>query len=98
MHIKSYDGANSYIGFLSKNNACLGYYGFEKSVPKVYIGETNGYTVLHSGNSNISNGVITINGSTITPITSLSGYATEQFVTNKLSSVLDIQIVTTLPT
>lgn len=63
----------------AKNNDLLGYIGIDNNKkPVVNIDEVLHY-ILHSGNSSIKDGVITINGVSITPLTShqsLANYVT----------------------
>lgn len=62
-----------------KNGTLLGYLGVSNDNKAQFNNGTNTYDILHSGNSHIKDGVITINGTTITPITthqSLANYVT----------------------
>lgn len=68
----------AWIRFL-KNGTLLGYLGVSNDNKAQFNNGSNTYDILHSGNSYIQNGVITINGATITPITShqsLANYVT----------------------
>lgn len=68
----------AWIRFL-KNGTLLGYLGVSNDNKAQFNNGSNTYDILHSGNAHIKNGVITINGATITPITShqsLSNYVT----------------------
>mgnify|MGYP006908802230 CR=1 FL=1 len=51
--------------------------------PHVVLKDGTLYTLLHSGNTSISNGTITINGTSITPIP-LSGNTTSTPITGAL--------------
>ena len=63
----------------AKNNSLLGYIGIDNNKkPVANINDTTHF-ILHSGNSYIKNKVITINGASITPLTShqsLANYVT----------------------
>lgn len=63
----------------AKNNTLLGYIGIDNSKKVAANIDGTIHYILHSGNSHIKDGVITINGATITPITShqsLANYVT----------------------
>lgn len=63
----------------AKNNTLLGYIGIDNSKKVAANIDGTVHYILHSGNSHIKDGVITINGATITPITShqsLANYVT----------------------
>ena len=63
----------------AKNNTLLGYIGIENNKKPVTHIDSVTYYLLHSGNSHIQDGIITINGTSITPITShqsLANYVT----------------------
>lgn len=49
LYIKSNIGA-AYIGFKNSSDGFLGYYGFNDTTPTVYIGTSNEYNIIHSGN------------------------------------------------
>lgn len=81
---------NSVINFSNKDGflGAIGFTGLLQTgmpeKPHVVLKDGTLYTLLHSGNTSISNGTITINGTSITPITSLSYYPT------KAETVLDL--------
>lgn len=74
---------NSVINFSNKDGflGAIGFTGLLQTgmpeKPHVVLKDGTLYTLLHSGNTSISNGTITINGTSITPITSLSNYPTK---------------------
>lgn len=74
---------NSVINFSNKDGflGAIGFTGLGQTgmpeKPHVVLKDGTLYTLLHSGNTSISNGTITINGTSITPITSLSDYPTK---------------------
>ena len=66
-----------WIGF--EDSGGISYIGSSQGVPSIYLGTGSNKTILHSGNSYINNGTITINGTSITPLTQhqdLSNYVT----------------------
>lgn len=71
---------NSVINFSNKDGflGAIGFTGIGQigmaEKPHVVLKDGTLYTLLHSGNTSISNGVITINGTSITPLTSIGSY------------------------
>ena len=78
LYIKG-SGTSAYIGFQDKDTKNMGFIGMtgENSLKFCKSNGATSYDILHSGNASINNGTITINGISITPITShqdLSNY------------------------
>lgn len=71
---------NSVINFSNKDGflGAIGFTGLGQTgmteKPHVVLKDGTLYTLLHSGNTSISNGTITINGTSITPLTSIGSY------------------------
>ena len=80
LYIKG-SGTSAYIGFQDKDTKNMGFIGMtgENSLKFCKSNGTTSYDILHSGNTSITNGTITINGISITPLTQhqdLSNYVT----------------------
>ena len=74
------NSSNSVINFSNKDGflGAIGFTGIGQTgmpeKPHVVLKDGTLYTLLHSGNTSISNGTITINGTSITPLTSIGSY------------------------
>jgi riboflavin synthase alpha subunit len=70
-----------YSGFIKfdDGHTVMGYLGFSNNIPVYRTGDDKYNALLHAGNTYINNGTITINGTSITPLTShqsLANYVT----------------------
>lgn len=74
-----FDGTRTILGSVGATSTANTHIRSKNATITVGTGNSGDYTILHSGNSHIKNGVITINGTSITPLTahqSLANYVT----------------------